>query len=143
MCVSYKDPNVLQVKLFNEWWNNWNEADREKMLNQLKNVDSKFWAEVESELSGTRKKSDEDFFAVAITNETAPVTVPDAANNGSSNNNNNNTDCDPDNGEENGKDIKKTSPVPDESSSGSTPMDGVVVTAETVEIKEETSPVEV
>ena len=134
---SFNEDSNLQVKLFNEWWNNWNESDREKMLNQLKNVDSKFWSEVEAELSGTRKKSDEDFFAVTITNETAVTTVPDQANNGSSNNNNNN--CDPDE-----KDSKTGAPPEEINGSGSTVMDGVVPTmTDTVEIKEETSPVEV
>jgi len=54
-----------QVKLFKEWWDNhWNEEDRGKLTTAFKETDSKFWHELEAEISGTRKKVEEEFYAM-------------------------------------------------------------------------------
>jgi hypothetical protein len=59
----------VQVKLFNEWWETWSEADREKMNELFKEADPKFWETVESELSGTRTTLNEDFMIVIASTE--------------------------------------------------------------------------
>jgi len=54
----------LKVKLFTEWWDSWSEEERGKLTSQLKDSDAKFWASVEGELDGSRKKDVDDFFTV-------------------------------------------------------------------------------
>lgn len=56
---------TCQIKLFNDWWDSWNEEDRTNFQAKLREKDSKFWVELEGELAGTRKKLDEDFFLVS------------------------------------------------------------------------------
>lgn len=50
------------MKLFNEWWTTWSDPDKEKLTARLKDSDPKFWATVQEELNGTRKKVEDDFF---------------------------------------------------------------------------------
>ncbi len=50
------------MKLFNEWWTTWSDTDKEKLTARLKDSDPKFWATVQEELNGTRKKVEDDFF---------------------------------------------------------------------------------
>ncbi|CAL8080328.1 unnamed protein product [Orchesella dallaii] len=51
-----------QMKLFNEWWVTWSESEKENLTTRLKESDPKFWATVQEELNGTRKKLEDDFF---------------------------------------------------------------------------------
>ncbi|ODN01208.1 hypothetical protein Ocin01_05471 [Orchesella cincta] len=51
-----------QIKLFNDWWVTWNESEKENLTTRLKESDPKFWATVQEELNGTRKKLEDDFF---------------------------------------------------------------------------------
>jgi len=62
---SSRPPSLFscQIKLFSEWWDSWTEEDRANFQTKLREKDSKFWAEVEGELDGSRKKLDEDFFS--------------------------------------------------------------------------------
>lgn len=50
------------MKLFNEWWDSWPENEKQNLTSRLKDSDSKFWAEVQEEINGTRKKLEDDFF---------------------------------------------------------------------------------
>jgi hypothetical protein len=55
---------LCQVKLFNEWWASWSQADRDKMTAMLKDADAGFYQEVESVINGTKTKLNEDFMIV-------------------------------------------------------------------------------
>lgn len=71
----------FQVKLFNEWWETWSEADKENLTARLRESDSKFWIAVQQEIDGTRRRLEDDFFLTINTGSntnftaTAPVTV--------------------------------------------------------------------
>jgi len=75
--TSGRPPSLFacQIKLFNEWWDSWSEAERGKLTEELKKDDAKFWADLESEMDGTRNKDLEDFYTVEPSAEAAPVST--------------------------------------------------------------------
>jgi len=75
--TSGRPPSLFacQIKLFNEWWDSWSEAERGKLTEELKKDDAKFWADLESQMDGTRAKDFEDFFTVEPSEaDTSPMT---------------------------------------------------------------------